>query len=409
MIDVSNDKNYIVRQVDELISNDIILHPIYREDGLMLINRYTSLTSFFIKQIRTHYKSNTPIIIASSEEQLQKFLNEKLYADNIFINDLKKVVETIKYTSKICLNIEAYVDSRVVLENYSIEKQVQAVKVEEKEENVSIKVITTLPLWNSFELRLESSSLQSRAKEIRSQLTSVLSNDNSLLNLIDKMREYDDLLIIRGVNIACITILIGLTLELKDSDLIELAISALFCNIGFTNMEKTSFYAFFNGVEDSDLITEHIRNSLVITTGRSRYCRNKNIIYGILDHHEYFCGGGYPTGKKSKEISVLGRIIAIAMAYEKLVGGYLANSGTLSTKATGILWENQDGKLDSDILKIYMYRSNLYKVGESFYNSVGQNGVIIGFTNYIEAPHKPIVSFSNGTIVDYFNKGTKIT
>lgn len=45
------------------------------------------------------------------------------------------------------------------------------------------------------------------------------------------MLEYDELLLIQGVNSLCTSILIGLTLEFTDDDLIDLVTAALFCNM----------------------------------------------------------------------------------------------------------------------------------------------------------------------------------
>lgn len=47
----------------------------------------------------------------------------------------------------------------------------------------------------------------------------------------------------------------------------------------------------------------------------------KNIIPGILDHHERFDGKGYPNKKIAKEISLEGRIISIADVFDTLLNG----------------------------------------------------------------------------------------
>lgn len=409
--------NYIIKQAEQLIPGDIILHPIYREDGLMLINRYTHLSILSIKQIHIHLKNNISVIVISSREHLQEFLDNKLYADIRFIRELENIIINIKEVFKLPLSIYSYVDPRVNLESYLKRKHLKTqenikveekenIKIEEEENNTLIKVITTSPLWNCFEFRLESTELQDRAKTIKNQIIDVIYNDKSLLDLISKMKNYDDLLIIHGVNTSCISLLFGLTLELSDNDLIDLAISALFCNIGFTNLKKDIFYNFLKNQEHEDLIDRHIKDSLEILSKASNYCKNKKIIYGILDHHEYYSGGGYPGGKNSESISLFGRIIAIAMTYDELVGGYLESSGILSTRAINIMWENKGEKLDPNILKIYMCRSTLYKVGKNFYNSAGNKGIIIGFSNYLKAPHKPMVRFGNDTVIDYFNKNS---
>ena len=53
-----NSSIYIAKTIADLIPGDISLHPIYREDGLLLVNKYTVLTSLLIKQIHIHVKED---------------------------------------------------------------------------------------------------------------------------------------------------------------------------------------------------------------------------------------------------------------------------------------------------------------------------------------------------------------
>lgn len=46
---------------------------------------------------------------------------------------------------------------------------------------------------------------------------------------------------------------------------------------------------------------------------------DENIALGALDHHERMDGSGYPHGKKGEEISLYGRIIAIADIYSAMI------------------------------------------------------------------------------------------
>lgn len=48
----SQKKNYVRKQMDELVSGDILLHPIYRSDGLMVINKDTVLDVPLINKIK---------------------------------------------------------------------------------------------------------------------------------------------------------------------------------------------------------------------------------------------------------------------------------------------------------------------------------------------------------------------
>ena len=45
---------------------------------------------------------------------------------------------------------------------------------------------------------------------------------------------------------------------------------------------------------------------------------SEDIVPGILDHHERYDGKGYPSGKKGREISLFGRIIAVADTFDAM-------------------------------------------------------------------------------------------
>ena len=393
---------YIVKAISDLIPGDITLHPIYREDGLLLVNKYTVLTSVLIKKIKIHMIGSIKAIVTESKESFSKFLVNKLYINIEFINILKDIVNSMRGIYNIPISIESFVDERI---DKTLLKE-DANNIKEITENIyyieTINKMISVPLWQSLELILESEKLQDRAKDIKSQLIKTIFINKDILDNINKMNEYDNLLLVHGVNVMCISILIGITLEISDLEIVDLAISALFCNIGFIKVNKNDFQHFLLNQEDLTIINNHIKNSIEIITNSS-FCRNKSIIYGIIDHHEYYNGKGYPSKKTGKNISLFGRIIGIAAYYDELVGGYNGKTSLNSIAAVKLTWENIEKQLDFDIIRIYVCRSNTLKIGQVATFSENERGTIIGFSDFIDSPHKPIVKLENGTIKNYFN------
>lgn len=52
-----------------MLRGDIILHPVYRNDGFMMINKYTVLNSATIRHVKVHLKDSVEVIVANSREQ----------------------------------------------------------------------------------------------------------------------------------------------------------------------------------------------------------------------------------------------------------------------------------------------------------------------------------------------------
>lgn len=391
-----------VKTVDELIPGDIILHPIFREDGLLLVNRYSTLFQTVLKQIHVHLKAHIPVIVVEISEELNKFLSNEIYLNQDFILLLNEVVNQSSENYKIPITLESYVDNRVNLKSFRLPERDVVVNQDANKFSSLGKLISSTPLWGAYELRLESEFLQNRAKIIKNNFLNLINNDQSLLDLVDKMSSYDDLLLIHGMNATCISMLIGLTMELTDDEMIDLAISALFCNIGFIGIGKDRFYEYLGGDNYSAIANEHIKKSLEIIASSS-FCRNKSIIFGILDHHEYFDGSGAPSGKGGRDISLFGRILNIVHEYDDLVSGTFGRAGMNANSAEYVIWENKEKKFDPDILKAFFYRSNIMKIGQTFIDPGNNKGTIVGFRNFIEYPVKPIVKFSDNRIIDFYD------
>lgn len=67
---------------------------------------------------------------------------------------------------------------------------------------------------------------------------------------------------------------------------------------------------------DWDIIKQHPEIGYKIT---KRQHINKDILEGIMSHHERWNGNGYPCGLKGEEIPLSGRIISIADALDAML------------------------------------------------------------------------------------------
>ncbi|WP_094551650.1 HD-GYP domain-containing protein [Petroclostridium xylanilyticum] len=389
--------NYIRKQIKDLLPGDIVLHPIYRSDGLMLINKYKKLSSSLIKIIHRHITPDLPVLVASSESDYEIFLQGTGSSNAEFIENLSNLAEEYNSVASIAISTDSLMQERsTVVETNEMEQKTNM----PSENNYFIKLFSSSPLWMTFDNRLESDVSKTRAASIKNDLLNTLSSDNIFLKLLNKIKEYNDVLLIHSINTTCISLMIGLVLELNNGDLIDLAIASLFSNVGFTEVPKDSFKDYLRDINShTHLLKKHLELFTELTS-ESIMLRKKSIIYGILDHHEYYNGKGYPNRKKGNQISLFGRILSIAQSYDEMVGGYLDGRVLLPREALKVIYENKDMKFDPKILNIFIYRTTYYKIGETIFLSNNQKGEIIGFTDFLESPHLPIVRLENGKIID---------
>lgn len=375
---------FSVKSVKQLLPVDITLHPIYRLDGMMLVDRYTVLLPFMLNQIQKHLKNDMPIsvIVTSSEKMLNNFIENKIYSNPEFIMILDNVIRNSIHCYSVPISIEKYVDERVDLkaslkaaaelkasiDNAGSNKTIKESMPEDRNckmksiDRYSIlgRITSSASIWSDFELRLSSIELQNRASSMKKRFLNTLNENNSLMELIFKMADYDDSLLIHGVNSSCISIVLGLVIGMSDEDLINLAITAMFSDIGFVNIEKDIFNEHLKGFNDDSVIGNHIKNSLEIIA-TAPLCRNKSIIFGILEHHEAFNGNGLPAGKRGKGICLFGRILAIVNNYEIYIKDCFHGDTTNLSNIERMICKNKENKYDQDILNLYMKNSTTFK------------------------------------------------
>lgn len=337
----------ISKQVKDLVPGDIICQPIHRSDGLLLINKNKQLSASMVKLIKTHASLNDPVLIAKSH--VMEELDDSLTSQN---------------------NIP--------------------------EEHFPARILSNNPLWGKLESKLESEKLKQRAVQAKQELLDFIEKNQSFNTLLNMMRNQNDILLINSVNTVCISLIIGLTVELNVSELLDLSIAAAFSNIGFLEMPKEDFKNFLKEENNNKYLKTHLTNFTKIAKNLP-YLQKKSIIHGVLEHHEYMNGKGWPNGKKGLEISLFGRVLCLAQTYDDLVGGYKYTDGLSPIEALKIILQNKENHLDQGIISTFLNRTSYFKLGETFVFR-DQLGEIIGFSDYLRKPYLPIIRLENGKI-----------
>ncbi len=125
------------------------------------------------------------------------------------------------------------------------------------------------------------------------------------------MRETQLDLFEHSLYVALVSTYIGMQLELDKSQLVELATSALLHDIGILHVDPLLLARDHKMTEvERRHLYVHPITSWMILTNYSAY--SPSVLEGVMHHHERLDGSGYPRGLKAKEISLFGRIIAVA-------------------------------------------------------------------------------------------------
>ena len=383
--------HYTKKLIRDLIPGDIVLHPIYRTDGLMLVNSNKELSDSLISMIRKHASAVKPVLVAPSKTALSNFIESKNADTKEFILEANQITAELN-SDMLMHEIDSYSKTDKQLAEYDV-----------YEHTFFSDLLIKYPMWVALDSKLESEQLKIRASKAKQELLKSMSVNKTFKELFNRIRQYDDVLLIHSINTMCIALMVVLTLELNQEELFDLTVAALFSNVGFIEIEKADFLSFLRSFEH---INEQLKGHLEVFSELTKdfpELRKKTVVFGILDHHEYYNGKGYPSGKKGEEISLFGRILFIAHNYDELVGGYNYQVGLHPLDALRIIYENSDNRYDQRILDIFMHRTTYFKLGETISLPNIQKGVIIGFDDFVKMPHLPIVKLESGHTINLAN------
>ncbi|MFT8316127.1 MAG: HD-GYP domain-containing protein [Clostridium sp.] len=144
----------------------------------------------------------------------------------------------------------------------------------------------------------------------------ILSKDDIMVNLVD-IKSSSNYIFQHSVNVAIISLIIGIKLNLHKFDLIDLCIGAILHDIGMifvpseiVNKESELTY------EEYEIVKHHTKKGYEFL--RESFEIPVTSLLIALQHHERTGGQGYPTGKSGEEISKFAKIVAIADTYDAL-------------------------------------------------------------------------------------------
>lgn len=145
---------------------------------------------------------------------------------------------------------------------------------------------------------------------------SIIENKDMIFNMLS-LSKYDYYTYTHCVNVAVLSIGMGIAVGLKGEKLRELGIGAMLHDVGKTAVPpeilnkqgKLDAYEYRR-------IQEHVKEGELLLRQRKEF---PDEAYGaVLEHHEKMTGTGYPNKLSGREIGLYGRITGIADCYDAL-------------------------------------------------------------------------------------------
>lgn len=213
------------------------------------------------------------------------------------------------------------------------------------------------------------------SKVSQSLIEEIITSKNTNISMMT-IKNSNDYYYEHSVNVAVLSIIIGLEIGLKLEELENLAYGALLADIGCNWIEADL-------LDDEEQYTEIETNKMqkhafigydYINQNTTFNAHIKNI---ILQHHERIDGTGYPNHLIADDIHPLSKIVMIADVYDAMTSDRLHREAYTQIEAIEYIMANAGTLFDFDLANIFVRKIVPYPVGTYVLLSNGQKGAIL--------------------------------
>jgi HD-GYP domain-containing protein (c-di-GMP phosphodiesterase class II) len=239
---------------------------------------------------------------------------------------------------------------------------------------------------NSGEKASRSARIAGEKRDVVTPVIDILAEKKRrLLDYIDQ-KPYKEYEYYHAVSGMILSLLIGFELGFDRERLYELGVAALLHDIGsvFLPPEILNRPGTLTDKE-FEMVKRHTDMGFAYL--HERFMLSEEASMGALQHHENYDGTGYPNGLKRKQISLVGRIIAVTDVYDALVSRRPFRAAMYARQGLEILEQKADRKFDPDIVELFAKAVAPFPSGVTVKLTNGETAVV--FRNSRDNPNRP--------------------
>lgn len=212
-------------------------------------------------------------------------------------------------------------------------------------------------------------------KSIEDVVEDLLTNGDVMCNMVD-IKSYDDYIYYHSVNVALISAMMGCKLGLTKEEIKDLTAAALLHDIGKKFVDAKILKAPRALTEEE--IPEMVQHpKLGCEYLRKNFNFKEEILRGVLEHHEWMNGEGYPLRKSAEEISLYGRIIKIADAYDAMTSKTPYRKSMQPADAVEYIMAMAGVEFDLKLVNVFLGCIAVYPIGCEVILSNGEHAVVM--------------------------------
>ena len=205
-------------------------------------------------------------------------------------------------------------------------------------------------------------------------LDSLDRNADALFSLC-KLRQKDDYTYTHCVNVSVMSGIFARGLGLSYDTLQGIGLGALFHDVGKAMIPQRILQA-PRRLNDDEMAVMRRHPQLGVDYLKDYKGAPKEVFQITLEHHEQYCGKGYPKSLDSNEISLPGRIAAVVDVFDALSSKRVYKDPMPLSKALSILYSMREKEFFPGMAERFIRLLGVYPVGSAVELEDGTLGVI---------------------------------
>ncbi|MDP4178424.1 MAG: HD-GYP domain-containing protein [Bacillota bacterium] len=201
-------------------------------------------------------------------------------------------------------------------------------------------------------------SIADVANEIIEEL---LSKKDVLINVVD-IKSMDNYTYQHSVNVAVLSLIIGIEMKLLKTDLFALCMGALLHDTGKMMVPKDILFKYDKLTSDEfDRIKEHPKRGYDYLKTSYQVSPQARMI--VLQHHEWINGKGYPCVENAGRMTKLSKIVSVADVYDALTSDRLYRRAMSPNDALEYIMAGVGTQFEYEIVEKFVKRVVPYPKG----------------------------------------------
>ncbi len=190
-----------------------------------------------------------------------------------------------------------------------------------------------------------------------------------------------------ALNVGVISLLIGRTLGLTESELLDLGVGALMHDVGKSQVAER-----FRHAEDGFSATEtaayreHVAKGVALG---QRMALSVGALKVLAQHHEHADGSGFPLKVGGEKLTMASRVVALVNRYDNLCNPQTRTLGLTPHQAVSVLFAQGRDRFDGAVLNALIRMMGVYPAGSLVQLTDDRFAMVVGVNS--SRPLKPRV------------------